>query len=523
MKKITAGILIIIFLFTISSNIFAFKDEIIKAAADSVGNYLYETVKEPQIGSIGGEWVILGLARSGFDIPKDYFERYYDSVLKYVEECNGVLHKRKYTEYSRVILALTSIGKNPSDVAGYNLLTPLGDYEKTVMQGINGAIWALIALDSGNYKIPENPSAKTQATRELYINYLLEKQRQDGGWTLNGEKADADITGMTLQALSRYQDNEKVKAATEKALMCLSSMQNESGGFSSYGKENSESCVQVLVALCELGIPVTDNRFMKNGNTVLDSILSFYDGEKGFRHIKDGEINQMATEQCFYALIALKRITEGESSLYDMTDSQWGLAGRNSDVRKMRKSLDDITFLDIEGYKFANSIEELAKRGIVSGKSENLFEPENTMTRGEFAAIIVKGLGLPLKNQGIFEDVKADQWFYPYINSAYSYGIIKGVSEKEFNPGGTITLEEAAVMVIRAAMLCGMDETASKEVLDKIKDGDEISPWALDSVALCIKKRILVIDSEKINPREKVKRGEIADMLYNMLLNCRLL
>ncbi len=523
MKKITAGILITIFLVNISAKIFAFEDEFIKDTAECVGNYLYETVKEPKIGSIGGEWEILGLARSGFDIPKDYFEGYYDRVLKYVEECEGVLHKRKYTEYSRVILALTSIGKNPLDVAGYNLLTPLGDYEKTVMQGINGAIWALIAIDSGNYTIPENPLTKTQATRELYINYLLEKQTKDGGWTLKGETADADITGMALQALSKYQDNEKVKTATEKALLCLSFMQNESGGFSSYGKENSESSVQVLVALCELGIPVTDNRFLKNGNTILDSIMSFYDGEKGFRHTKEGEINQMATEQCFYALIALKRINEGKSSLYNMTDYKWGLPGKNMDVKKMNISSEKMTFLDIKEHKLRNSIEELAKRGIVSGKSENSFEPENSMTRAEFAAIIVKGLGLPLKNEGIFKDVKADEWFYPYINSAYSYGIIKGTAENEFNPVGTITREEASVMVVRAAKLCGMDETSAKEVLDKYKDSHKISPWALDSVALCIKEKILLIDSEKINPKEKAKRGEIADMLYNMLLNCLLL
>ena len=71
-----------------------------------------------------------------------------------MKEHEGNLHDKKYTEYSRVIVALTAIGKNPADVAGYNLLTPLGDYEKTIWQGMNGPIWALIALDSGNYDMP---------------------------------------------------------------------------------------------------------------------------------------------------------------------------------------------------------------------------------------------------------------------------------------------------------------------------------------------------------------------------------
>ncbi len=76
---------------------------------------------------------------------------------------------KKYTEYSRVIIALTSIGKDPKNVGGYNLLLPLGDFEKTTWQGINGAIWALIALDCGQYDMPYNADAQIHATREMYV------------------------------------------------------------------------------------------------------------------------------------------------------------------------------------------------------------------------------------------------------------------------------------------------------------------------------------------------------------------
>ena len=322
MKKFTAIFLTLIMLFGFSAQ--AFDTDKVNSLTQSVGNYLYETVKNPVVGSIGGEWAVLGLARSGLNIPDEYCENYYQSVTQYVKECNGVLHKRKYTEYSRVIVALTAIGKNPADVAGYNLLIPLGDFEKTVWQGINGAIWALIALDSGKYEIPQNPDAKIQATREMYINHILEKQTVDGGWALSGDYADADVTGMALQALSKYQDNSMVKSATEKALACLSDMQKENGGFSSYETENSESSVQVIVALCELGIPIHDERFVKNGKTILDSMLSFYDGEKGFMHTHNDITNQMATEQCFYALVALKRASENKNSLYNMRAASSG-------------------------------------------------------------------------------------------------------------------------------------------------------------------------------------------------------
>ena len=321
MRKITSILLTLIMIFGFSAQ--AFDTDKVNVLTESVGNYLYQTVKNPMVSSVGGEWTVIGLARSELGIPDEYFENYYQSVTQYVKDRGGILHKRKYTEYSRVIVALTAIGKNPQDVAGYNLLTPLGDFEKTIWQGVNGAIWALIALDSGNYEIPQNPDAKIQATREMYINHILQKQTPDGGWALSGDYADADITGMALQALSKYQDNNKVKSATEKALTRLSDMQNESGGFASYETETSESSVQVLVALCELGISIRDERFVKNTKTVFDSLLTFYDGEKGFLHTHNDTTNQMATEQCFYALVALKRAGENKNSLYNMCNTDW--------------------------------------------------------------------------------------------------------------------------------------------------------------------------------------------------------
>ena len=535
MKKIISIFLSFTILFSLSLSAFAYDTNKVNATLESVGNYLYETVKEPQVASIGGEWAVLGLARCDMDIPDEYFENYYQTITKYVKDSGGVLHNKKYTEYSRVIVALTAIGKNPQDVAGYNLLTALSDYEKTIWQGVNGAIWALIALDSGNYDMPNNPNAKVQATREMYINHILEKQTPDGGWALSGDVADPDVTGMALQALSKYQNNEKVKTATEKALDCLSNMQKENGGFSSYEVETSESCVQVLVALCELGISVDDVRFMKNGKSVLDNLFTYYDSGKGFKHIQEDSTNLMATEQCFYALVALKRANEGRNTLYDMSDAKKlnisldaiGLSGKNPDIKKMNVVNPGKTFADIAQHKDKTAIEALASRGIINGKTENSFEPESTMTRAEFATIIARGLGLPQKSNVIFKDVTTNDWFYNYVGTAYSYGIIKGVSENEFNPNGTITREEAAVMVTRAAKLCGMDTEMDalsiRDSLAQFFDYVKASSWAQSSLAFCYNEKILDDSVMDIKPKEAVTRAEIASMLYNMLLSANLL
>ena len=289
---------------------------------EKTAGYLQAQIAEPGTGSVGGDWLIFGLARSGVKVPQKYFDAYYENVEAAVREKNGVLSDRKYTEYSRTVLALTDIGKNPADVAGFDLLKPLADFEQVTRQGINGTIFALLALDSGNYEIPENPDAAVQATRQMYVDELLARALPDGGWTLTGGEPDVDITAMTLQALAKYRDQADVTAAVERGLAVLSSLQEPDGGYVSWGSSNSESVAQVIVALTELGVPLDDERFTKNGITVEDALLRFAQENGAFVHVRDGSGGDdgMATEQAFYALAAIHRAETGETTLYDMTD-----------------------------------------------------------------------------------------------------------------------------------------------------------------------------------------------------------
>ena len=276
--------------------------------------------------AFGSEWLVIALARSGREVP----DSYYDSVVKAVQDAGGVLSDRKFTEYSRTILALTAIGKDPTNVGGYDLLSKLADMDDVTFQGLNGAIFALIALDSNKYDVPAVADGGKQVTRDGLVAYILEQQLSDGGWALSGDSADPDMTAMALQALAAYRTGDKaVQSAVDKALKTLSDMQQADGGYSSWGTLNSESCAQVIIALTALGIdPAKDSRFAKNGLTVLDALLSFaLDG--GFRHTADGERNDMATEQALCALTAYARLLDGKTALYDMTDV---LGGQTPDV-----------------------------------------------------------------------------------------------------------------------------------------------------------------------------------------------
>ena len=287
---------------------------------EKTARYLQAQIPEPTCAAVGGDWLVFGLARSGLKVPQKYFDTYYKNVEDYIVSVDGVLSRKKNTEYSRVILALTAIGKNPADAAGFNLLLPLGDFDETVRQGVNGAIFALLALDSGNYEIPENQDANVQATRQMYVDELLTRELPDGGWTLTGGEPDVDITAMTLQALAKYREQPDVAAAVERGLAELFFLQDADGGYTSWGSSNSESVAQVIVALTELGVPLDDERFVKNGVTVEDALLRFAQESGAFVHVLDGGDDGMATEQAFYALAAIYRAETGKTTLYDMTD-----------------------------------------------------------------------------------------------------------------------------------------------------------------------------------------------------------
>lgn len=286
---------------------------------DSTGDYLLSL----GVPTAGNEWRVLGLARAGKNTD-EFAEGYYSSLVSYVKENGSAkLDSRKSTENSRVILALSAIGKDATDVAGYNLLEPLADYDFVTWQGLNGPVFALIAFDTYSYEIPTASEGVTQTTRENLISYILDSQLENGGWTFFGSTADPDMTGMAIQALAPYYNkNADVKNAVDKALDVLSSSQQDNGGFASWGTVNVESCAQVLTALSSLGINAdTDERFIKNGNTLVDAIMEF-SVENGFAHVKDGGYNQMATEQAYYALVSYNRVKNGKTSLYDMSDAK---------------------------------------------------------------------------------------------------------------------------------------------------------------------------------------------------------
>ena len=502
MKKLISFFAVFAMIFSLSAAYAENLDDTLNQTAQ----YVYNVNPEPQFGSVGGEWAIFALSRCGYDVGNSYYSDYYERVKKYIIENNGVLSKTRNTEYSRTVIALTSIGKDCTDIGGYNLLTPLGDYEKTVAQGINGAAWALIALDCGNYNMPQNNSARVQATRDMYVRFILDKALPYGGFSYNGEgEAESDLTAIMIQALSHYMDREDVKTVIYDSILRLSIMQEDSGGFISWGVDSPEGIAQTIVALTSVGVPIDDDAFVKNGNTLLKRLMDFrIDG--GFRHsFEESAPNEMTTEQCLYAMSAAERAQNGKNKLYDLSDAK-------------DASLSLKRFSDMENSPYLEAVMNLTAKGIINGRTDTEFVPDGTVTRAEFAAIVVRALNLDENSENIFDDVKNSDWFYPYIGAAYESGIIKGISDTEFNPYGTITREEAAVMVSRAAKYLGkyIYTIGTEEDISEFSDYNDISRWAKDSLIFCYRNGILQ-KGEKAFPKIPSLRGETAQMLYNML------
>lgn len=293
--------------------------------------YIQNNVPAPVVASDRGEWAVLGLARAGVALSDEYIQAYYGKVVAYVKAnigSDGVLvdpesHNPTVTDNERIILALTAIGKDPANVGDKNLLAALQN--RNIMQvtntsdtDINGLVFGLLALNSGNY------------TQDSYwlVQAILTQQNEDGSWSSSADTkpvGDVDMTAMALQALAPYYnegDDTTVNAAVDKALQWLSAK------YKGTGYTSAESCAQVVVALSALQLNAnSDSSFVKTVDgaptSVLGDLLRYYLGEsQGFKHAASGKTaDQKATEQALYAMAAYERYCRRTNALYDMTDA----------------------------------------------------------------------------------------------------------------------------------------------------------------------------------------------------------
>ena len=249
----------------------------------------------PKGAGTDSEWYAMSLSQY-CDID---LSAYSEALEKYLSE-NEVPSATTREKYA---LALIAAGKD-SPYITEALSTSVGE------QGIMSYVFGLHILNNGF--TAEGVTADSVAAE------ILSMQLSDGGWAVMGEFGDIDVTAMTLQALAPLCDeNSEVNSACEKAIGFLSERQLDSGGFMSMGAENSESCSQVICALSALGIDcTTDERFIRNGKSPIDALLSYKADDGSFSHIAGEEANETATVEAFYSLVSYLRMKNGNTPLY---------------------------------------------------------------------------------------------------------------------------------------------------------------------------------------------------------------
>lgn len=364
------------------------KSAVYEQTLQDVLAYVKDQTPNPSIGSTYGEWAVLAEARGNVSASV-WYDKYLSNIAKSVASMNGKLDntstQTKHTEYSRVILALTALGEDATKFTGYNgtvynLVEPLfeknGSTYRVSEQGNNGTAFALIALDSGNYY--DNATGTT--ARNAWIKSLCDAQINNGAWGIDTDfpGSNVDMTAMVVQALAPYcSTNATVKAAVDKAVKWLSAEYQKTGNYGS-----SESAAQVIVALSALGIDAkTDSRFQHNGISVLSNFLSYADpNSKGFLHDKqpNSTVNQMASEQAAYTLVAYDRYVNGSKRLYDMSDVT---KRENADAQAVIDMINQIGYVDESSY---NAIAEARNAyNKLSAADKEKVTNYNTLTAAE--------------------------------------------------------------------------------------------------------------------------------------------
>lgn len=286
------------------------------------------------------EWNIFSILRSGATIEQGKLDKYYESVVK---QLNTSSKNMRVTDLARVALALEAMGKNPTDVGGFNVLEAIYNHKDMMTDSSNCPIFGLLALDGRNYEIPKD----AKWSRKDLVKQILKFQKASGGFglSLDNDTTGIDMTGMALQALAPYYDNSaypEVKPAVDKALKHFKDNITINAGFLDMGSENSCTTAQVLTAVSALNIDPTvkENGFVQNGNNMISN-LHTYKKDAGFAWQATMQGQEMATQQVTYALVAYQRMEEGQTRLYDFTDVPEEKPSVDPEDEKAAKAVED--------------------------------------------------------------------------------------------------------------------------------------------------------------------------------------
>lgn len=383
-------------------------------------------------------WVIMALAAAGEDVtstawqpagqaPVDFLNNYYEPL-------------NETTDNARMLLTLTAAGQGIV-YQGINLAEKITSFQQSNGQfgqlaggeegWINSHMWSVLGLVSAGYDIPDREKAR---------QWLLNSQNEDGGFSwIQGNASDTDDTAIALQTLVSLGEDPVDSAAIKNAINYLKECQRVDGGFDCGNDwmatdSNCASTSWVIQGLVACNEDITGERWTINGNNPVSYLLSLQNDNGSFNW--KGDTDASAVTMTAYAILALAQKPLPINTYADPISSE------------------NTVFSDLSSDHWAyDSIINLVNAGVLSGYPDKTFKPEKSVSRAEFAKLLICGLGLedfnPV-NTKEFLDIPATHWAGQYIATSVDKGYVTGMPDGSFNPNGQIKGSELAAMIVRA-------------------------------------------------------------------------
>ncbi|GIO16397.1 hypothetical protein J19TS2_59520 [Cohnella xylanilytica] len=180
----------------------------------------------------------------------------------------------------------------------------------------------------------------------------------------------------------------------------------------------------------------------------------------------------------------------------------------------------DHSFADVNGHWAQEDIILMANKLLVEGRGQGLFVPDDSVSRAEFAAMLVRALGLEDEPDGStpFRDVAPGAWYAGAVRAAQQHQLVVGFEDGTFRPTEPITREQTAVMIVRAMEYAGSVPVADGTAAEMFGDAADIAPWARDAVDRLTGASIIRgLTETKFGPREHASRAQSAALLKRTL------
>lgn len=241
-------------------------------------DYLATATQEENTKAVYALWT------SGAAVPSGFYDEYLQALADWLD----LAVKRGKTAYiPGAIRTVAAMRLDVTDFAGHDLMDALRKPE--LVEADEDRLDMLIDLDAAG---DVGKTDEFNALREQLLTEALARQQSSGEfrytskWPAELRQKGVDdepdrfdyilLTAKSAQALAPYQSRKDVSAAIDKALTYLSEQQLPSGGFVKYGDEDVEEDAAGLEMLAALGISLADERFTKDGHTVLDGMMDWY-------------------------------------------------------------------------------------------------------------------------------------------------------------------------------------------------------------------------------------------------------